>query len=232
MVQVLRGPSELPPPVPGMIQISVQECSRRLLQDLGQQIIGGDSILTFTAAGTAPGGGGTGGEFVRNLHNHSTQSWDKWYHPGQNARQSWIKGQFRDTEIIIHKLVGYAICTANDCPCRDPVEWSLGLTTIATSITISASDNQMEDYASIVPSYESPFAPITDSDGTEWNIVHKVESGSAESLPEQRWCWKYFRFSHPIPASAVKLFITNNRAAESGIQLGHLHFYETAVASE
>jgi hypothetical protein len=74
--------------------------------------------ITWTVAGDVRGGG-TGAEFVENLSNDGTEAWNKWYHPW--AGNSSIVAQLSE----VHELQGYGICSANDCPHRDPIEWTL-----------------------------------------------------------------------------------------------------------
>lgn len=76
--------------------------------------------IQLTAAGDAYGGG-TGREHLHNLHNDGTESWNKWFHPGY-VQQSWVDAVFADGEKTVS---AYAICSANDCPDRDPVSWQL-----------------------------------------------------------------------------------------------------------
>ncbi len=76
------------------------------------------SEMRLTAAGDVRGGG-TGREYLVNLHNESTQSWDKWYHSG--ARSSWIQIDFTSSQSISR----YGLCSANDSPHRDPAVFEL-----------------------------------------------------------------------------------------------------------
>ena len=78
------------------------------------------SNITLQAAGCV-NGGGTGREFIQNLNNSSTASWDKWYHCG-SISSSWVEATFRGGPQV---LVAYAMCSANDVPARDPVRWTL-----------------------------------------------------------------------------------------------------------
>ena len=45
--------------------------------------------IQLEAAGDI-GGGGTGKEFVSNLLNDGTESWNKWVHPGE-VSSSWVE---------------------------------------------------------------------------------------------------------------------------------------------
>jgi hypothetical protein len=74
--------------------------------------------ISLSAAGDICGGG-TGREFLSNLLNTGTEAWNKWVHP--HARSSWVKMEFRRSQHV----VGYALCSANDCPNRDPVSWTV-----------------------------------------------------------------------------------------------------------
>lgn len=85
---------------------------------VGERIPG--HSIRLSAAGDAFGGG-TGRELVQNLHNDGTEPWNKWFHPGY-VRQSWVDAVFVDGEKTV---TAYALCSANDCPDRDPVSWQL-----------------------------------------------------------------------------------------------------------
>lgn len=78
------------------------------------------SLIELRSAGCV-NGGGTGREFLRNLHNDSCESWDKWFHPG-SIRTSWVEATFTGGDQVVY---GYALCSANDAPHRDPVKWTL-----------------------------------------------------------------------------------------------------------
>lgn len=68
------------------------------------------------------GGGGTGLEYATNLFNESTEDWDKWVVPGY-VTEAWADITPANGESIM--LAGYALCSANDSPHRDPVKWEL-----------------------------------------------------------------------------------------------------------
>ena len=44
----------------------------------------------------------------------------QWVHPG-NAATSWVRARLSQP----YHIVGYAVCSANDCAHRDPVAWAL-----------------------------------------------------------------------------------------------------------
>lgn len=67
-------------------------------------------------------GGGTGGEFVSNLSKEGSQDWNKWYTGGGNS--GWVV-QHIDNSQTEYYITKYAFCSANDCPHRDPVSWSV-----------------------------------------------------------------------------------------------------------
>ncbi len=75
--------------------------------------------LQLTAAGDVRGGG-TGREFLENLLSEGTQSWNKWLH--LYATQSWVHIRISSGPAAI---CGYGMCSANDCPERDPIAWTL-----------------------------------------------------------------------------------------------------------
>lgn len=72
------------------------------------------------AAGGDCCGGGTGREVLANLHNSSTEPWDKWYHAG-DVTSSFV--QLTPSQSV--SPCAYAVCSANDCPERDPASWVL-----------------------------------------------------------------------------------------------------------
>jgi hypothetical protein len=67
------------------------------------------------------GGGGTGREYKDNLLKDGKESWNKWVHPGRVAK-SWILYDFGDH---VFDIAAYGLCSANDCPHRDPIAWTL-----------------------------------------------------------------------------------------------------------
>lgn len=70
-------------------------------------------------------GGGTGGEFVENLGNWTTEYWNKWYSGWGDS--GWIQLDINLPEGVF--MTKYSLCSANDCPERDPTHWRiLGLT--------------------------------------------------------------------------------------------------------
>ena len=75
--------------------------------------------IRLTAAGDAHGGG-TGREFLHNLHNDGTEGWNKWLHPGYVTR-SWVQMEFTGT----YQICRYGLQSANDAPHRDPAAWNL-----------------------------------------------------------------------------------------------------------
>jgi hypothetical protein len=72
----------------------------------------------LTAAGDA-NGGGTGKEFLINLKSSGTEPWNKWFHPSVSS--SWVQGDF-ERPIKFHS---YGVCSANDCPNRDPSNFKM-----------------------------------------------------------------------------------------------------------
>ena len=72
-------------------------------------------------------GGGTGREYKENLLNDGIESWNKWLHPGR-ITSSWIEYTFLDQMNYtqeVYPIVSYGVCSANDCPHRDPIAWTL-----------------------------------------------------------------------------------------------------------
>ena len=92
--------------------------------------------VRLTAAGDSSTRG-LGLEHVQNLLQSGTETWNKWFHPGTSA--SWVRADFasipsqatwfssKDGNIgpAGLKLFSYALCSANDFPSRDPVQWSV-----------------------------------------------------------------------------------------------------------
>jgi hypothetical protein len=75
-------------------------------------------IISFSASADSCGGG-TGKEFVSNLGNTARQDWNKWMSGGPlecSITQRFTGGAY---------LTKYALCSANDCPSRDPDSWIL-----------------------------------------------------------------------------------------------------------
>lgn len=65
-------------------------------------------------------GGGTGIEFLDNLKNSSIDPGDKWFHP--DATSSWVQADISAPRV---RITAYGLCSANDCPDRDPSFWIL-----------------------------------------------------------------------------------------------------------
>lgn len=151
--------------------------------------------ITLTAAGDVRGGG-TGREVLRNLHNSGTQGWDKWVHPGY-VTSSWVHARLSGPYL----LQAYSLCSANDCPHRDPVAWRV------------MGKRQAGEWVTL---HEYPES--RGSDG--W------ESGPFM----ERWQWMHFTVvpPHPgqsMPVTEVRLEITAVRQPGDCVQLGHWHLY-------
>ena len=77
------------------------------------------SEITLSAAGDHR----TSGEVLENILNDGMENFNKWLHPNTNS--SWILQTFSSSKVV----TGYGLCSANDCPNRDPSEFGLrGLT--------------------------------------------------------------------------------------------------------
>jgi len=61
-------------------------------------------------------GGGTGGEFPRNILNQGEEAWNKWYQV--NGLKSYVMVDFKSKQGL--RLNGIGFKSANDCPFRDP----------------------------------------------------------------------------------------------------------------
>eukprot|EP01041_Mallomonas_annulata_P009952 gene9952-20689_t len=76
-------------------------------------------IIHITVAGDAMGGG-TKKEFASNLTNTGTENWNKWVHPG-SISCSWIHYKLSEPYFVAQ----YGLQSADDCPHRDPMTWTL-----------------------------------------------------------------------------------------------------------
>eukprot|EP01031_Cornospumella_fuschlensis_P026187 gene26187-31621_t len=76
-------------------------------------------------------GGSTFGEFKENLPRSGTEIWNKWIHPG-NIETSWIEYSYFEPI----KLTTYGVCSANDCPHRDPVAWRVSVRELADGMPV------------------------------------------------------------------------------------------------
>jgi len=74
-------------------------------------------------------GGGTGKEFKENLLNDGTEPWNKWLHYG-HIGSSFIEYTFSQN----YEVSEYGLCSANDCPDRDPTAWHVEGLEAATGI--------------------------------------------------------------------------------------------------
>ena len=72
------------------------------------------TVATVTAEHTVKSGGGTGGEFPKNLVSSGTEIWNKWYE--DKSSESWVEVQL-PTEV---QVLGFGFKSANDFPHRDP----------------------------------------------------------------------------------------------------------------
>lgn len=158
--------------------------------------------MTLSAAGDVRGGG-TGREVLRNLHNESTEAWDKWVHPGY-ATASWVHARLSRPYV----LQAYSLCSANDCPHRDPVAWRL-----------LGKGAQGEGAWTVLHEYPGTSGGTGGSTGGgEW----EWEEGAAFL---DRWQWMRFEIGQGKAVSEVRLEITAVRQAGDCIQLGHWHLY-------
>lgn len=71
--------------------------------------------MRLTAGGDVRGGS-TGKEYLTNLLNDGTEPWNKWVHPG-DVRSTFVQANFVGEGKY---LAEYGLCSANDCPHRDP----------------------------------------------------------------------------------------------------------------
>jgi hypothetical protein len=77
-------------------------------------------VISIQVAGDICGGG-TGKEVKENLLKDGQEAWNKWVHPG-SVHSSWIIYDFGNTTL---NIFAYGLCSANDCPRRDPIQWTL-----------------------------------------------------------------------------------------------------------
>lgn len=180
--------------------------------------------LQLSAAGDVCGGG-TGREFLENLHGVEYREGDKWLDPiGRYGRQnSWVMA----TASQPFHLSGYAMCSANDVPDRDPVHWRL--------------------YAKIC--WDLMGMDQAASDENDWVQLHEVNLEEVSALGDSfipadpsllspmwpRWQWIAYRLPSvaeewgvkEIPISAIKLHILRLRGSPrvQEAQLGHWHLF-------
>ena len=87
--------------------------------------------ITLTASGCVRGGG-TGREFLSNLLGDGTEGWNKWF---VRAHTAWVLQEFARPYAV--SFVG--MCSANDCPPRDPAVFDLlGRTVTGEWVTLAA----------------------------------------------------------------------------------------------
>ena len=139
-------------------------------------------------------GGGTRREFASNLLQQGEEPWNKWVDPMGAFRPSWIELHF----FAAVTVTGYALCSANDCPARDPTSWTVYGTKDAT-------------------------APAR-----EWKVLHKVEGGGEGGGFEARWQWIQSFFNSPAQGlRGLRLEIHSLRGGRGVdcMQLGHIKVF-------
>ena len=77
-----------------------------------------EESVRLTAAGDIRGGG-AGREYLENLLKSGTEPWNKWVHP--YTQRSWVEARFT----VPQRLRYIGMCSANDCPDRDPAVFTL-----------------------------------------------------------------------------------------------------------
>jgi hypothetical protein len=159
----------------------------------GSSVVPRDRIR-LSAAGDIHGGA-TGREHLTNLLNDGMEPWSKWVHPGY-VESSWIQADFEHPL----ELVGYGLCSANDCPHRDPLLWTLMGLPVGKS---AASDD-------------------------DWVPLHFCGGESDNDGPfTSRWQWLWFTFDVPTVVIAVRLEIHAVRHPGDCCQLGHFRLLES-----
>lgn len=182
--------------------------------------------LQLSAAGDVRGGG-TGREYLYNLHGVTYQPGDKWLDPvGCEGRQSsWVIAT--TTEQPLH-LSGYALCSANDVPDRDPIHWRL-------YVKICWGLMGMEQTAT---SEEEEWVQLHEVNLAEMSTVGDSFIPADPSLLSPMWPrWQWIAYQIPslaeewgvkeIPISAIKLDIVRLRGSPriQETQLAHWHLF-------
>jgi hypothetical protein len=154
--------------------------------------------MRLSAAGDVRGGG-TGREFLTNLAGEGTQPWNKWLHPG-HVQRSWALAELVQPRTVAR----YGLCSANDCPHRDPIAWTLR--------GLRADNGAWEVLHAVVG----------------------VNDASGFAMPQftDRWQWRWFDISaaHQHVFKAVRLEIDAVAAPGDGLQLGHWHLLSPVPA--
>ena len=134
-------------------------------------------------------GGGTGREYVTNLLSNGTENWNKWFTDGGMSSSAWVQQQFP----VPFRIVSYTLCSANDCPRRDPTSWTL---------------------------LGKPFDITTHTDSPIWVVLHRVNT--ADFVFSRRWESRTFCLpeEQQLFYSNVRLEIDSVREAGNGMQLG------------
>lgn len=70
-------------------------------------------------------GGGTGREFVDNLKQTGTEGWNKWFTGHETSAEVLVRFSPNSDGSVGLYVNKYALCSANDCPERDPHSWTV-----------------------------------------------------------------------------------------------------------
>eukprot|EP01031_Cornospumella_fuschlensis_P024921 gene24921-30108_t len=172
-------------------------------------------------------GGSTFGEFKENLPRSGTEIWNKWVHPG-NIETSWVEYSYFEPI----ELTAYGVCSANDCPHRDPVAWKVSVREVADGIPVWKTVHVFERNDNVFPERWQwkyfTFARGIKCNGFRLEITAVRAAGGNITV-------YYFNSLHHIlwnQVAILHLYIfcyTYHVSCTStdSIQLGHLHVFGT-----
>lgn len=167
------------------------------------------SAIALSAAGDIRGGG-TGREVLTNLLLFGSEPWSKWVHPGYVTR-SWVQAVLSKGPWLV---TGYSVCSANDCPDRDPTSWRLMGCLIPSASAAGAGDPAA---AARAPSSSKLRAG---GSSPTWVELHSV---AAPGPFQRRWQWHKYSLEKAVTISALRLEIFAVRRPGDGLQMGHFH---------
>ena len=174
----------------------------------------GMSAVALSASGDLR----NGRECLANLLRSEREPWSKWLEP----RGAWSSGPAPRSAWVVARLPShgthiaeYGLCSANDCPERDPIAWTLEGQRVG-------SDGDWE----LMHAVDDGCSDEADEDDVQ-----------DEPLFSKRYEWAWWQLPYEVacvPMVAVRLRVTRTRGASNSValQIAHWHLRRIAEAGE